>query len=150
MSETIKDYGDWKDGINIRDLGSSTPKGDPLTVQNDKFGLNQNLDETVSNENSIFGLQDRVKTDDHEAGLDDPVGSTDIVGRNKQELSSEAMPIVDSSFRSDPVVNQAIDEHPQEFGSEATAFIKPSSLCSISTNRLQKNRHRSYALSVHL
>ena len=86
----------------------------------------------MSNENSIFGLQDRVKTDDHEAGLDGPVGSTDIVGRNKQELSSETLPIVDSSFPSDPVVNQAIDEHPQELGFEATAFIKPSCLCSIS------------------
>ena len=88
MSETIKDYGDWKDGINRRDLGSSTPKSDPLTVQNYEYGLNQNLDESVSNENSIFGLQDRAKTDDHEAGLDDPVGSTDIVGQKNQELSS--------------------------------------------------------------
>ena len=77
----------------------------------------------MKNEKSLFGLQDRVETDDHEAGLDDPVGSTDKVGRNKQELSSESKPIVDPSCHSDPLVNPAIDKHPQELGSEATAFV---------------------------
>ena len=34
LSETIKDNGDWKDGINIRDLGFFTRKIDHLIVQN--------------------------------------------------------------------------------------------------------------------
>ena len=53
FSETLKGYGDWIDGVYIKQFGTSTPKGDPLNTSGElECWLDQKFDETVSGSGS--------------------------------------------------------------------------------------------------
>lgn len=53
FSETLKGYGDWIDGVYIKQFGTSTPKSDPLNTSGElEFWLDQKFDETVSGSGS--------------------------------------------------------------------------------------------------